>query len=94
MKFLSLLCLIGVINAIYWGLKNQWMFDPTREGGYWWVADVAVGVICLILGPTLWRIAEARSHRNLYEVEQAHRQGRISEEEREAAWRTHERDFR
>jgi hypothetical protein len=31
MKFLSVLCFLGVINAIYWGINNQWMFETPAE---------------------------------------------------------------
>ncbi len=51
MRFLSALCLLGVINAFYWGIKNQWMFEPaTKRGGLWWLGDAAVGLACFILG--------------------------------------------
>ena len=62
MRFLSFLCLLGIINAFYWGIKNQWMFEPaTKRGGHWWIGDAAVGLVCFILGPIFWNIAQARS---------------------------------
>lgn len=62
MKFLSALCLLGIINAFYWGIKNQWMFEPaTKRGGNWWIGDAGVGLACFILGPIFWNIARARS---------------------------------
>jgi hypothetical protein len=54
--WLGLLCLIGIANAFYWGIKNQWMFKPSDRGGHWWIADAGVGLACFILGPVLFSL--------------------------------------
>jgi hypothetical protein len=61
MRFLAFLCLIGVANAFYWGIKNQWMFKPTDRGGHWWIGDAGVGLVCFFLGLILLSIISARS---------------------------------
>lgn len=94
MKFLSFLCLLGIVNAIYWGIKNQWMFEPaTKRGGNWWIADAAVGLACFILGPIFWNIAQVRSYNKLARMRHLYEQGEVSEEELYRAAAEHDRDF-
>lgn len=94
MRFLGFLCLIGIFNAFYWGIKNEWMFDPTsRRGGSWWLADAGIGVICLILGPLLWNAARIRSRNRLAATSYRHARGEVSEAELHRLRAEHEREF-
>lgn len=94
MRGLSALCLLGIFNAIYWGAKNQWMFEPaTKRGGHWWVADAAVGVACVILGPMLWHAAQIRSANRLARTRYRHARGEVSEVELQAAQSDYDKDF-
>ena len=94
MRFLSFLCLLGIFNAFYWGIKNQWMFEPaTKRGGSWWLADAAIGFICFILGPMLWNAARIHSQNRLAATSYRHLRGEASEEEFRRVHADHERDF-
>jgi hypothetical protein len=91
---LSALCLLGVINAFYWGIKNQWMFEPaTKRGGRWWIGDAAVGLACFILGPILWSAARTRSYNKLAATNYRYAQGQATDEEVNRVAAEHERDF-
>ena len=94
MKGLSALCLLGIFNAFYWGIKNQWMFEPsTKRGGNWWIGDAAVGVACLILGPVLWNAARIRSYNRLAAAHYKYLQGDASESDVQRAMSEHDKDF-
>jgi drug/metabolite transporter (DMT)-like permease len=92
MKFLSFLCLLFLVSAIYWGIKNQW-FDPSQEGGHWWLAEAGVGLACLILGPIFWNIAKARADNKLAAMQYGYQRGDVSEDELLDVAARHDRDF-
>jgi hypothetical protein len=94
MRFLSFLCVLGIVNAFYWGIKNQWMLEPaTRHGGNWWMADAAVGVVCFIAGPMFWNVARARSYNRLAAMRHSYLQGEASEEALHRAAAEHDKEF-
>lgn len=94
MKGLSFLCLVGIFNAFYWGIKNQWMFNPsTQRGGNWWIGDAAVGLACFVLGPVLWNAARIRSQNRVAATAYRYSQGEATEEDFVDAHTQHERDF-
>lgn len=94
MRLLSVLCLLGIVSAFYWGIKNQLMFDPTKQGGTWWLADAAIGLACFILGPIFWKAAETRSYNKLAATRYKYAQGKASDAELRQAAADYERDFR
>jgi hypothetical protein len=69
------------------------MFEPEKQGGNWWIADAAVGLACLILGPIFWNIAQVRSHNKVARTRYRYEQGEATEQELHRTWADHERDF-
>jgi hypothetical protein len=90
---LSALCLLGIVNAFYWGIKNQWMFEPTRRGGHWWLADAGVGLACFILGSVFWNVARIRSQNRLAAASYRYGRGEIAHHEFSRIASEHQREF-
>jgi len=82
-KGLSVLCLLGVVYAIGAGIYGSWP---------WWLS-VAVGLVCLWLGPKLWQAAEARSRSKLLVKQYRYERGEVSEDELMTDLQKHDRDF-
>ena len=93
MKGLSALCLLGVFDAGM-GLihhQNMYTLQHWRTGGI--IANVVTLVLCLVLGPFLWRLAQARAWQQALALRGQYEAGEISELERDYETRQILRDF-
>jgi hypothetical protein len=94
MRGLSAICLLFVIDAV-WGLADgQNMFTLKPGGGTGITVNIIVLVGCLILGPALWRIAQARAWRRAHAHYERYLAGEISEQEALDQGLAETRDFR
>ena len=94
MKGLSALCLIFAIDAVIGLVQGNNMYTLKPGGGTGIGVNVATLVVCVILGPWLWRIAQAQATRRAYAAWQVHEAGELSETERDAILRDELRDSR
>ena len=93
-KGLSALCLLFAIDAVVGLAQGNNMYSLKPGGGTGIAVNVATLVVCLILGPWLWRTAQAHAMQRAYAAWQAHESGAMSEAERDATVRDELRDFR
>jgi hypothetical protein len=92
-KGLSALCLLFAIDAVVGLVQGNNMYTLKPGGGSGIVVNVATLVVCLILGPWLWRTAQARATQRAYTAWQAHEAGEISQSERDQIVANELRDF-
>lgn len=85
MKGLSALCLIFLIDAIIGLAQGHNMYTLKPGGAIGVVVNLITLIVCLFLGPALWKVAERR---DLYKAIQ-----RYNEEDDPSALREWDRNF-
>jgi hypothetical protein len=93
MKGLSALCLLLTLGAIVNAAENQWMWDPSRQGGVYWLYDILFAAAFVLLGTFLWRIAHIQAQRQLFGLYGKHARGEITDDDLTLELLIHERDF-